>query len=207
MSYHIYTTPAFVLGSRSRGEADRLIYIYTRELGAIRAVATGVRLAKSKLAAHLNNYEYIQVSVVRGKDIWRITDAQSYEFFAGFVGSNGLVDLDHFEKAKTFRLIHARFLAFMKRMVQGESADQRLFDSLVGAWDFFKQKINQIDPQVFEALLMIRLIRRLGYMKKTTNLESFLQNDEYSGSILLDFASHKREAIREINTAIKESHL
>lgn len=198
MSYHVYTTDAFILDCRSRGEADRLFYLFTKDLGLIRAVATGVRLQKSKLAGHLNNYSYIKVSVIRGKEVWRITDASTNE-----LGVNLLRD-------PSLREVYVRFLGFIKRMVFGEEADSQTFDTLVKAfatiWSGYKIG-EKVDIRVFEALLMIRLLRRFGYMRKTGELEQFLVEDDYSSDRINAFTEHRSVAIKEINTALKTSHL
>lgn len=201
MSYHIYTTDAFVLDWRTRGEADRIFYLYTRELGLIRAIATGIRLGKSKLASHIDKYSYISVSIVRGKEVWRITDTRKYDFF-------------RFDENKELRRVYVKFLSLIKRMVQGESSDTKLFDSIVAALNYIENDSNtsyRPDTSLFEALLLLRVLRRLGYIKKIPNLEMFISEDAtldvYDDKTLKDFAQHKREAVKEINSTLKESHL
>lgn len=198
MSYHVYTTEAFILDRRSRGEADRLFYLFTKDLGLIRAVATGVRLQKSKLAGHLNNYSYIKVSVIRGKEIWRITDASTNELGVYLLGQ------------ADSREVYVRFLAFIKRMVFGEEVDERTFDVLLKAFVSLGKIIKsgeKVDVRVFEALLMIRLLRQLGYMRKTGDLEQFLDDDEYTPDRINAFSELRALAVKEINTALKTSHL
>jgi len=63
--HHIYHTHGFILSSRNNGEANRMLMIYTREMGLIRAVAQGIRLHKSKLRFTLQDFSYVNVDLVR----------------------------------------------------------------------------------------------------------------------------------------------
>ena len=47
------------------GEADRLITIYTRELGKIRSIAKGVRKPRSRKAGHLEPFTRSSLLVAR----------------------------------------------------------------------------------------------------------------------------------------------
>ncbi len=59
------TTEAFVLKSRDLKETDKLITLYTKEMGKIQAVARGLRKAKSKLASSLEVLTYIDLTLYR----------------------------------------------------------------------------------------------------------------------------------------------
>src|SRR5512146_101812 len=75
MSHHIYNTRALVLGSRTRGERDRVFALLTRDVGLVKALAQGVRRESSKLGGVLMDYAISDVSLVKGKNAWRITTA------------------------------------------------------------------------------------------------------------------------------------
>lgn len=46
--HHIYTTKAIVIKSLPSGEANKIYFLLTHDLGFIKASAQGVRLGKSK---------------------------------------------------------------------------------------------------------------------------------------------------------------
>ena len=73
--YHKHTTHAFVLDVSTSGEKNHFVTLFTREFGMIKAKAQSVRVMDSKLRYALQEYSYIEVSLVKGKDIWRITNA------------------------------------------------------------------------------------------------------------------------------------
>jgi hypothetical protein len=73
--YHKHTTFAFVLNVSPSGEKNHFITLFTRGFGMVRAKAQSVRVADSKLRYALQEFSYIEVSLVKGKEIWRITNA------------------------------------------------------------------------------------------------------------------------------------
>ncbi|MEN8614429.1 DNA repair protein RecO [Dehalogenimonas sp. THU2] len=74
---HELKTPAVVIKRARLKEADRVITLFTRELGKISAIARGVRKAKSKLAGHLETLTYTDVTLARGKNMDIIIGSQT----------------------------------------------------------------------------------------------------------------------------------
>ncbi len=77
----VYKTEAIVLKLANLGEADRLITLYTPNLGKIRAVAKGVRRPKSKLGGHLDLLTQSALLVAQGQNLDVITQSQTIESF------------------------------------------------------------------------------------------------------------------------------
>jgi DNA repair protein RecO (recombination protein O) len=67
---------AVVLRHADMGEADRLLTLYTRELGKIRANAKGVRRLRSRKAGHLEPFSRAALLMARGHELWIITQAE-----------------------------------------------------------------------------------------------------------------------------------
>lgn len=111
MSYHIYTTKGLVLSKRALREADQIYSILTRDLGLVRASATGVRRESSKLRGSLEPFSISTVSLVRGKEYWKLTSA---ELLQRLPNSQSL----------------ARPFALLERLVPGEAENSELFDAL-----------------------------------------------------------------------------
>ena len=84
--YQKYQTEALVLGSRERGEADRVFALYTRDFGLVWARASGVRRENSKMRYALQSYCYIQTGLVRGKRGWRLAGGSALRQFGGEIG-------------------------------------------------------------------------------------------------------------------------
>jgi len=76
-----YQTRAIVIKKTKLGEADRILTLYTPDLGKIQAVAKGVRRPKSKMAGHLELLTHSQVSLARGRNLDIITGSQTIDSF------------------------------------------------------------------------------------------------------------------------------
>lgn len=72
---------AIVLRHSDWGEADRLIGIFTLELGKLRAIAKGVRKPQSRKAGHLEPFTQARLLLAHGRDIPIITQAEAVEVF------------------------------------------------------------------------------------------------------------------------------
>ena len=78
-----YRTRGIVLRHVPIGEADRIVTIFTPELGKIRAVARGVRRTRSKLSGHLEPLTYVAASLAHGRTLDVISEAQTVRSFRG----------------------------------------------------------------------------------------------------------------------------
>ncbi len=76
-----YQTAGIIIRKTKLGEADRILTIYTAELGKFDAVAKGVRRPKSKMAGHLELLTYSQLTLARGRNLDVITGSQTIESF------------------------------------------------------------------------------------------------------------------------------
>ncbi|MEN9604551.1 MAG: hypothetical protein RJB39_236 [Candidatus Parcubacteria bacterium] len=76
MAYTIYETKAVILGVRPIQEHDLFLRVFSDVFGYINIVAKGTRKAGSKLRPHINEYSIATLSVVKGKEMFRLTDAR-----------------------------------------------------------------------------------------------------------------------------------
>ncbi len=141
MSYHIYTTKALVLNTRTYREADSVYLLLTRDLGLIRATATGVRKESSKLRGSLEPISMTLVSLVRGQDYWRLTAAQNSVKIPP-------------------RLEILRPLSLLEKLIQGEAHHPELFDAV-------EKRILEHEEagENLEINLVAESLFHLGYLK------------------------------------------
>ncbi|HBX68497.1 MAG TPA: DNA repair protein RecO [Chloroflexi bacterium] len=71
-----------ILRHSDLGEADRLLTIFTRELGKVRVLAKGVRKARSRKAGHVEPFTQAQLQLAHGRDLLILTQAESVAGFA-----------------------------------------------------------------------------------------------------------------------------
>ena len=189
--YAIYETKAFVLESAGRREADRIFSLYTEDFGMIRANATAVRKMESKLRPHLVNFSLVRVSLVRGKDTWRIVSA---------IRENTLPDFKT-QCGKAF----IRAGALILRLVRGERIDEKLFEILRSAYGILFE--NNVDALSFEIGLVLKILHELGYVDPHEPFDDFIKSPEFSLETLSRFAPFARRAVSLVNASIRESQL
>jgi DNA repair protein RecO (recombination protein O) len=76
-----YQTEAIVIKKTKLGEADRILTLYTPDMGKIQGIAKGVRRPKSKLSGHLEMFTYTMVSLAHGRNLDTIIGSQTIESF------------------------------------------------------------------------------------------------------------------------------
>lgn len=70
---------AVVLRHQNLGEADRLIGLFSRELGKLQAIAKGIRKLRSRKAGHLEPFTRVSLQMARGRDFYIITQAETIQ--------------------------------------------------------------------------------------------------------------------------------
>ncbi|MBN1191099.1 MAG: DNA repair protein RecO [Dehalococcoidales bacterium] len=76
-----YQVEALIIRKIKLGEADRILSLYTPDMGKIEAVAKGVRRPKSKLAGHLELLTHSRIRLARGRNLDTITGSETVEGF------------------------------------------------------------------------------------------------------------------------------
>lgn len=198
MAHHVYNTQGFIIESIHSGEANKFYTIFTRELGMIRATAQGVRLLKSKLRFSLQEFSHVHLSIVRGKEIWRITNAKS---------ESNLFSTHKHQKEIVYVL--AQIFSLLKRLIPGEEKNEHLFSVLHEAFEFLRTSqvsYETEDIQAFERILVINILHNLGYMGNISSLVPFF-GAPWSQTLLEEMKKYKKSALQEINRAIKATQL
>lgn len=77
----LYKDEGVVLTTIKLGEADRIVTVFTRFNGKVRAVAKGVRKTKSRFGARLEPFTRVQLLVYRGRNLDTITSADILSSF------------------------------------------------------------------------------------------------------------------------------
>ena len=193
--HHIYHTHGFVLSSINKGEANKMLTVYTREMGLVRAMVQGVRLHKSKLRFAIQDFSYANIDFVRGKDVWRITSAKNINTFP-FARSS-----------RPSLLIIARISKLLERLCDGEESNEKIFDDFMQALYLLDDdSITDSSREAIELHLVLRIMNTLGYIGDSSNLIDYL-----GGDISIDkteiLLKEKRSIISHINKALNESQL
>lgn len=181
MAIEKYTTEAIVIESFDQGEHDRVYKLFTRDFGLVMAHAKSVRKLESKLRAHVLPRTRALVTLVQGRDVWRLVGAEEKSV------SGNVEDV----------------ASLIKRFIRGEGAHKALFDRLIN----FLGEEPAMDKQKAKLLLHYVVLVELGYAdakaigaRDIKEYISWNMQDLYT-HLLLSYANvraHVREVLKEI---------
>jgi len=197
--YTIYQTEGIVLGGADSGEANRYLYIFTKDLGLVGATAQGLRELKSKLRYSLQDFSYSKIDLVRGKSGWRVVSAQSIINYSYMLRDE--------DKKVSFETI-ARLCRLLRRLLKGEEKNEKLFNEVIEILELFNERSFN-GEQVFslEIIVVMRILNNLGYWGTHKTLSPFLEGNISEPNLLVQITKTKPLAIREINKALHETQL
>ncbi len=178
------------------GESNRFLYIFTRDLGLVGASAQGVRELKSKLRYSLQDFSYSSVDLVRGKEVWRVVNAGQVR--------DARVLIKNIEKRKVF----VGVTSLLKRLCAGEGAHEGMFEEVLSGLLFLeKEEFTKEELRFFEIILILKTLNYLGYWGENEKFTNFIDTKQWNKKLLHKMHPLFKEALREVNSAIKESHL
>lgn len=199
--YTIHKTEGFILGGGNMGEANRYISIFTKDIGLVKVVARSAREERSKLRYGLQDFSHSGISLVRGRDVWRLTGAsEQYNLHQEFCDS------------KDKLIVLARIFSLLRRLLHGEEKNDELFEVLSCGFEFTRDNVlNEELLKNFECIIALRILYTLGYAAKKSEerecFKEFLNSPHLNHIILENVSAVKDSMISEINKALKESHL
>jgi DNA repair protein RecO (recombination protein O) len=79
--FRSFRAEAVVLQHSDLGEADRLLTLYTREHGKVRAIVKGARKIASRKAGHLEPFTRVRLQLARGRDLYIVTQAETVDAY------------------------------------------------------------------------------------------------------------------------------
>jgi DNA repair protein RecO (recombination protein O) len=139
---------AVILRHTDYGEADRLLTIFTREQGKLRAIAKGVRKMQSRKAGHLEPFTQVALMLAQGHDLWIVTQAEAVEAFQPL-----REDLE--------RIGYAGYVVeLLDRFTYEEGQNWQLYQLLI---ETLGRLANEDDPFVTVHYYEMRLLDLLGF--------------------------------------------
>lgn len=181
------------MGSRNYGEAGKCFYIFTKELGMIYASAQGIRKMSSKLRFILQDFAYVKVDLVQGKDFWRVTSASKTNKLEGVLKNYGIYGV-FFNIAK-----------LLKRLLAGVEKNETLFEDLVSGLSVL-EKSEIEDLRNIEAIIVLRILNNLGYIGGDEILQNLIKSP-FEENLIFEASKSRPQILNQINKALKETHL
>jgi DNA repair protein RecO (recombination protein O) len=152
-----YRDQAIVLRTQKLGEADRIITLFTREHGRLKAVAKGVRRTKSRWGARLEPGSCVDLLLYSGKTFDVVTQAEAIENYGDVISQ----DYQHWTIASSILEAAERFTA-----QEHEPALQQYL-LVNGALKALAHKTY--DPSLILDAYLLRSLAVAGYAPSLTN--------------------------------------
>ena len=139
---------AVILQHNDWGEADRLLRMYSRESGKIKAIAKGVRRIRSRKAGHLQPITRVSLLLARGTGMWIVTQAETVNAYS----------------ALRTDLLLTGYACYLTELVDRFTFDEEENRSL---YLLFTQSLDRLtsraDPFLVVRYFEVRLLDLLGY--------------------------------------------
>jgi DNA repair protein RecO (recombination protein O) len=147
-------TEAVVLRHSDWGEADRLLWLYSRELGKVQAIGKGLRKPRSRKAGHLEPFTRVVLQMARGRDMWIITQVDTVDAYLPL-------------REELFRVGYASYIVeLLDRFTYEEGENPSLYRLLT---DTLSRLSRESDPFLPVRYYEIRLLDLLGFRPQLFN--------------------------------------
>lgn len=144
---HSFKTEGIILNRSNFGEADRILTIYTKSHGKIRAIAKGVRKITSRKAGSLELFNHSAIFLAKGKNLDIISEVQVINSFRRWRKSLFCVGLAYY------------LCELVDKLTPDEQENQQVFDLLAG----YLAKIGILKPLALVRGFEEGLLRELGF--------------------------------------------
>ena len=192
--HHIYHTEGIILGSKNFGECGKFYSIFTRDLGMIYASAQGVRKMCSKLRFVLQDFAYLKIDLVQGKDFWRVTNASKTN------------KLEQITKQSETSEVFCNVANLLKRLLAGVECNEALFIDLINGLSILENSKTKEDLRNIEAIIVLRILNNLGYIGGNEMLQNLVKSP-FESNLIFEVSKSRTEVLHQINKALKETHL
>ncbi len=181
----IHHTRAVILRSEPRGEYDKTFWLFTEDFGLVRAVATGVRKSSAKLRGQLVDYAFVDVDLVKGREVWRLVSAT-------------LLFNPISSTTSPLARPYVRTLATLSRFLIDEGEHPALFAHIEEVANVVIE--DGVDPKAYDALAIWRTLVHLGYIDGEIETP-------FADAVRTMTDTDTKALIATVNETIKETHL
>lgn len=150
------------------GEADRLLTLYTMQMGKLGAIAKGVRKPRSRKAGHLEPFTRVSLQLARGRDLMIVTQADTLDAYLSL-------------RADLLLTTHAAYVVeITDRFTYEEGENRALYRVLVNT---LERLDGSESPDIAVRYFEMRLLDQVGFrpqLVKCAHCESEIQpEDQY----------------------------
>lgn len=200
MSIEKYITKAFILREYERDENDMVYKVWTRDFGIIFVLARSIRKINAKLRMVVKKNDFILITIVKGKDLWRLTGAEESD------QNNTLTTLiNNSWQFKAKKIIGEA----VNKLIEEKKTYKKLFDRFESIFILNKnfEAFSLFDINKFKLLITYIVLVDTGYVdarvigtKDLEEYKTFSMKDFYTYFVLneKEVKIHVLNALKEI---------
>ena len=192
--HHIYHTEGIILSSKNFGETGRHYSIFTKDLGLIYASAQGVRKISSKLRFVLQDFAYIKVDLVQGKDFCLLTSAMKTN------------ELEEITKQSKNLAVFSNIARLLKRLLAGIEPNPELFTDVLNGLYVLEKSKSEEDLRNIEMIMVLRILNNLGYIGGSEEMQKLVKSP-LEADLIYEISEQRSKVLSLINKTLKETHL
>jgi recombinational DNA repair protein (RecF pathway) len=142
----------------------------------------------------LQDFAYVKIDLVEGQGIFRVTSASKTNM------------LDDVIKNRENFVVFANIARLLKRLLSGVEPNEALFSDLVRGLHILEKNEGKDSLRDIEAVIVLRILHNLGYIGEDEILQNLVRSP-FEENIVFEISKDRREVLRQINNALKETHL
>ncbi len=173
MSIEKYTTEAFILKEYAQDENDLVYKVWTKDFGIIFVLARSIRKINAKLRMNAKKNEFLNMTLVKGKDIWRLTGVEEIK--------------ENLGTSQYFSEIKSLISETISRFLEEKKTYKKLFEKLKFL-TICSNGLTQMDPLKLKILIYYLVLVDTGYADaKVIGVKDII---EYKNFEMKDFFTH-----------------
>lgn len=163
----LFQTEGIVIRNIKLNEADKIVIIFSRNYGKIRAIAKGIRKTRSQFGSSLENLTRVKLLVYKGKNLYTISQTEIVKSF--FLNSK---DLNRYALA-------IQCAEIIDRITEEEDPNEQIYNIFTDMLEFLNDEKN---ITLLTEAFKWKLTNILGFqpeLKKCINCNQSVKNSDY----------------------------
>lgn len=148
MSIEKYTTEAFILREYPQDENDFVYKVWTKDFGIIFVLARSIRKINAKLRMNAKKNEFLNMTLVKGRDVWRLTGVEEIK--------------ENLGSSQYFSEIKLLISETINRFLEEKKTYKKLFEKLKFL-TICSNGLTQMDPFKLKILIYYLVLVDTGY--------------------------------------------
>lgn len=145
-----------------------MLWLFTREIGKVQAIAKGLRKPRSRKAGHLEPFTRVSLLLARGRDMWIVTQAETVDAYLAL-------------REELLRVGYAAYVVELLDRFTYEEGENRALYRLLS--DTLARIDVEADPRLAVRYYEVRLLDLLGFRPQLFNCaacgETIQPEDQY----------------------------